>query len=373
MAQGDGIRKRGNTWRLDCFINGQRHIVTLGKNITRSAAAEIATAKRALILKGELGIGRKRRDIDFIKAKEEFLAAAKANTRPNTHRSYQQHLETMKTLFEGKRLSEISPFLIEKYKQARLADGVRPSFNRELGTLKTLFNWCIDKGKFEGTNPARKVKRVEESKGRQRVFTADEETRLLAECTQQIRTLLMCGIYGGLRIPSEVLNLTWADIDLARGRLTVLGAYAKNGKTETVPLTSKLREALGGLKAAKPAGSRGPEALVFTRRDGKPYRSVQNIFRTAAKRAKINGIYPHVCRHTFTTRLAEAGVDLRTIQELGRWASLSMVQRYSNISEDHKAQAVETLSKNFTPSFAPAEIAEQNPTESRMLQVVEGK
>jgi integrase len=371
--RGDGIYQRGSTWRLEFIHNGERHVVTLGRKISRTAAAEIAQVKRAAILKGELGIGRKRRDIDFEKAAEEFLAAAKANTRPNTFRSYSQHLGAMKPLFGGKRLSEISAFLIEKYKQQRIADGVRPSFNRELGTLKTLFNWALDKGKFEGANPARKVKRLEESKGRERTLTAEEETRLFAECTQSLKTLLMCGIYAGLRIPSEVLNLTWGDIDLARGRLTVLGAYAKNGKTEIVPLTSRLHEALEALKRSKPTVSREPEALVFTRQDGKPYKSLQNIFRTAAKRAGIAGISPHVCRHTFATRLAEGGIDLRTIQELGRWASLAMVQRYSNISESHKTEAIELLSKNSTPKSTPAANVAQIPTGSKRLQIVVGE
>jgi integrase len=370
--KGDGIYMRGKVWRLDAIINGKRHVVTLGKNIKRAVALDIASIKRGEILRGEAGIGKKRRDIDFEKAVKEFLAAAKANTRPNTLRSYTQHLESMKALFEGKQLSEISPFLIEKYKQKRLEDGVKPAFNRELGTLKTLFNWCIDKGKFEGVNPTRKIKRAEESKGRERALTVDEESQLLAQCTQSLKTLLMCGIYAGLRIPSEVLNLTWADIDLAGDRLTVLGAYAKNGKTETVPLTSKLHDALAGLKRAKPISQTRPEHLVFTRQDGKPYKSVQNIFRTAAKNAKVENISPHVCRHTFATRLAEAGVDLRTIQELGRWASLSMVQRYSNISEGHKAEAIERLSNNSTPVTTPAENTKQFPIKSESAQVVGG-
>ena len=196
--KGEGIYKRGNTWRLEFIHNGERHVVTLGRKISRTAAGEIAQVKRAAILKGELGIGRKKRNIDYERAVEEFLAAAKANTRPNTFRSYRQHLEAMKPLFGGKRLSGISPFLIERHKQARLKAGMRPSFNRELGTLKTLFNWAIDRGRFEGANPARKVKRVEESKGRERTLMVDEEARLLGECTQSFRSLLMCGIYGGL-------------------------------------------------------------------------------------------------------------------------------------------------------------------------------
>jgi hypothetical protein len=38
-----------------------------------------------------------------------------------------------------------------------------------------------------------------------------------------------------------------------------------------------------------------------------------------------------------------AGVDLRTIQELGGWKSLAMVERYSHLSPSHKAAAGERL------------------------------
>ena len=35
----------------------------------------------------------------------------------------------------------------------------------------------------------------------------------------------------------------------------------------------------------------------------------------------------HRDRHTFASRLVTAGVDLRTVQQLGGWQSLAMVQR----------------------------------------------
>ena len=54
----------------------------------------------------------------------------------------------------------------------------------------------------------------------------------------------------------------------------------------------------------------------------------------------------HTLRHTFASRLAMAGVDLRTIQELGGWHSLQMVERYSHLSPNHKAQAVERIALN---------------------------
>ena len=120
--KGDGIYKRGKTWRLDIVIHGKRHQLTLGKNISRSVAAELAQIERAKILRGEAGIGRKPRDITFDKAAADFLKASEANTRPNTIRGYRQHLDALAETFGQRKLSEISPFLIEKHKARRVSE-----------------------------------------------------------------------------------------------------------------------------------------------------------------------------------------------------------------------------------------------------------
>jgi len=38
-----------------------------------------------------------------------------------------------------------------------------------------------------------------------------------------------------------------------------------------------------------------------------------------------------------------AGVDPRTIQELGGWKELKMVERYAHLSPTHKAEAIERI------------------------------
>jgi integrase len=202
-----------------------------------------------------------------------------------------------------------------------------------------MINWCIDKGKFEGSNPTRKVKKIKESRGRERFLEPEEEEKLLAACAEPLRTMLMCGIYAGLRIPSEVLSLKKTSIDLRHGFLTIEGAFAKNGKTETVPLNQKLRDAL-----AKILAQPNKSEYVFVRKSGEPFKSIQNIFRIAAETAGLTDLSPHAMRHTFASRLGELGCDLRTIQELGRWADIRMVQRYDNVNERRKKEAIEKLS-----------------------------
>jgi len=57
--RGDGIYLRGRTWWLDFRHEGKRYVVRLGRNINRTAAQDIASVKRAAILKGEVGISTK--------------------------------------------------------------------------------------------------------------------------------------------------------------------------------------------------------------------------------------------------------------------------------------------------------------------------
>jgi hypothetical protein len=46
-----------------------------------------------------------------------------------------------------------------------------------------------------------------------------------------------------------------------------------------------------------------------------------------------------------------AGVDLRSIQELGGWSNLSLVMRYSHLAPAHKASAIERIAEHFPSSF----------------------
>src|SRR5215831_4891048 len=151
--RGDGLYLRGKTWYLDCLINGVRYQKRLGKGITRQVASELATIERGRILRGESGIGRKRKDCPFDEARRKFEEWATANKKPGTVKTYKECLRRLAESFGGKYLSDLSPFLIEKHKQSRIAAGARVRANRELATLKALYNRCVEWGVFDGANP----------------------------------------------------------------------------------------------------------------------------------------------------------------------------------------------------------------------------
>ena len=344
--KGGGLYLRGRMWYLDCRIAGARHVVRLGKGISRTVAGEIASVKRAAILKGESGIGKKKRDLSFDEARTRFEAWALANKKPSTAKQYTECLRQLSESFSGKRLSELSPFLVERHKQRRIHAGVRVGPNRELAVLKNVFNRCREWKLFEGDNPVVSVKMLKEPRRRLRFLEREEEARLLARCAEPLRSLVLIGTNCGLRLKSEALTLRWADVDIGRKTLTVSAAYAKSGTSRSIMLNSLMLETLNRLPRTS--------EFVFTKPTGKPYHAIRG-FRAACQLAGLTGVTPHSTRHTFATRLVENGVDLRTVQELGGWATLSLVQRYAHVSPSRKAEAVEGLVKNFTTLFTTPE------------------
>jgi integrase len=346
----DGIYIRGNTWWLDFRHDGKRHIVRLGKGINKTVAHELAGIKRGDILKGEAGISHKRANLSFDKAAEDFLTWAKANKRPKTITSYGYCIGQLKRSFGGKTLGQIQPFAIEKHKKMRVEEEAAVSANREIAVLKILFNRCIAWHKYSGANPVREIKLLREPKGKLRYLDHEEETKLLAHAREPLRTIILVGIYAGLRIQAEALTLKWEDVDFRRALLTVRAAYAKSGEGRAININSILKAALKELK------ERSRAEYVFAKRDGSPFKSIRTAFKTACKHAKLTGVTPHTLRHTFASRLAMAGVDVRTIQELGGWKELEMLQRYAHLSPSHKAEAVEKIATQLPTLFTTPDL-----------------
>ena len=95
--------------------------------------------------------------------------------------------------------------------------------------------------------------------------------------------------------------------------------------------------------ATQRARTDDPHAPVFPC----AYREPDKFFPTAVEQARrvleaegkatghLEGYTWHGNRHTFASRLVMAGVDLRTVQQLGGWQSLAMVQRYAHLAPDH--------------------------------------
>jgi integrase len=342
---GDGIRLQGKTWWLEFAHRGRRYFVKLGANINRTVAKEIAQVERAKILRGEAGIGRQRKDIGFKEARQQFEKWLEGNRKPNTVMTHKHALKHLAKTFDGKKLGQITTTDLERYKESRVnAEGLgKMAANLELAVLSSMINRCRKWGVFEGENPVKGVERFRGPNRKDRILDWNEEARLLAAAKEPLRTILLCGLDAGLRIVAEALTLRWSGVDFRLGLLTVEAAYAKNGERGTIPMTDRVKDAL--LKHRFRSGKRDPDERVFmNRRRGEPLQSIHRIF-TAARDAAGLGtdVTPHVCRHTFASRLVMNGTDLPTVMKLMRHKSIAMTMRYAHLSPKHERAAIERL------------------------------
>ncbi len=83
---------------------------------------------------------------------------------------------------------------------------------------------------------------------------------------------------------------------------------------------------------------------VFTNPDTRTRWCDQKIaWRYTIRRAKVVKFRFHDLRHTFASRLVQAGVPLKAVQELLGHASIEMTMRYAHLAPDDLRRAVEVI------------------------------
>lgn len=161
----------------------------------------------------------------------------------------------------------------------------------------------------------------------------------LADALARRDAALMELLYAtGMRI-SELAGLTLGRVDLAAGRLRVIGKGNKErellfGAPAAAALRGYLHDGRGTLAARSAAGAAG--AAVFLNASGTPLtaRGARMVVeRWAARSGVPTRTSPHTLRHSFATHLLEGGADLRSVQELLGHANLATTQIYTHLSD----------------------------------------
>lgn len=115
----------------------------------------------------------------------------------------------------------------------------------------------------------------------------------------------------GARI-SEALGVTWGDVDLGSQNV-VIRMGKLDGEKRTAHLPPPLVTALANMP-----GSREPSDQVFPYSS---YRACADPWEVAIRRAGVERLTPHCCRHGFATSMLHAGIDVITVAEAGGWKS----------------------------------------------------
>ncbi len=336
--------KRSGVWWTCIRHDGkkiQKSLETSDRKLAKSIEAKIRTE----IVEGsyfEKLIGRNKTFKDMM---DKLMIEHAPKVSSSWRRGYGIKLRNHLIPFFGEdtKLLSISPKSISQYKVSRSEKGAKPAtINRELAMLSKAFSLASKEWEWVRDNPVSKVPKEKENNQRDRWLSVDEERLLLDNCPEWLKEIMLFALHTGLR-QEELLSLEWSRVNILRK--TILITDTKNGNPVTLPLNNV---ALGVIEGRARVRSIEND-FVFRNRNGKKVNchNLRTAFYIVLRKVGIKDFRWHDLRHTFATRLAQAGVDMFKISKLLNHKDLKMTQRYSHHCSDSLRGGVEMLEDDY--------------------------
>jgi integrase len=320
---------------------------------TKGAAIKLYRKRKTEALQGKkLPETLRRATVTFGEIAKDALAYSKANKR--SHRDDEYRMKRLTDWFGSCAAESITPQEIENMltDTAELEEWLPGTANRHRSLLSLTYRLAIRNGKVK-ENPVRHVPRKRENNVRTRFLDAQEEAALRTKirALHPARELEFdLALHTGMR-RNEQWQLRWQDVNLQAGIITI--PQSKHGAMRHVPINSVARRALENLYRDR-AGSE----FVCKGSNVRQGRDWERWFEECVSEAKILNFRWHDLRHTFASRLAMAGVPLRTLAELLGHKTLAMVMRYAHLAPAHLREAVERITGASTDTSTDTEQSE---------------
>jgi type 1 fimbriae regulatory protein FimB/type 1 fimbriae regulatory protein FimE len=183
-------------------------------------------------------------------------------------------------------------------------------------------------------DPKGPPKRRRNAEVRSREYLTDAEVNRLIAGARENRnghrdaTMVLIAYRHGLRA-AELVALRWDSVDFNHGRLHV--GRAKNGSPSVHPLTGRELRALRRLQREQEPKS----PFVFTSERGAPF-STAGWRKMVARLGVAAGfdfvVHPHMLRHACGFKLANDGVDTRSLQAYLGHKNIQHTVRYTELA-----------------------------------------
>jgi integrase/recombinase XerD len=289
---------------------------------------------------------------------EQFLFHCRyeKNLSPKTLKAYsidlRQVADFLTANLPATHLEAIDKTALRLYIKTLFTGLAEKSVKRKVASLKALFHF-LEREDLIAVNPFRKMDvRIKETKrlprglsllDLKRLFHHLYEAKKFMSGPLQYRTLvrdiavLETLFATGARV-AEVCHLRMEDVDLAQGRVRILGKGARE-RLLHLPDQDTLTALLD--YHALWLDPECPHPFFFHNRLGRRLseQSVRSMLRRHAVRAGLTRhLTPHMLRHSVATLLLEQGVDIRYIQHFLGHSSITTTQIYTAISSYSQMQ-----------------------------------
>ena len=160
---------------------------------------------------------------------------------------------------------------------------------------------------------------------------------------KHLHALVILALGTGMR-RGELLGLSWRHVDFLRGVIHVTNT--KTARDRIIPMSQKVRETLIAHRETQQGDLVFASRRIAKRQAGKGQVDVKKGFVAACSDAGIADFHFHDLRHTFATRVGDAGHNSRTIAALLGHSNTVMTDRYTHATDNALRVAVECAQKS---------------------------
>lgn len=330
---------RGSTWCIDCKFKKLRHRETVGPD------REQAVQREAEVLLS-LRMGRVPESKSAVGAARFSEAVAMAfKTKwsgPKGRKGVRNQCDRMTTFFKDKHVKDLSlkdvQALVSHLKVVRgISD---PTIRRYLSALQVVLKVAYHSELCSNILNVTSIKgSLKESKGREKVFSSEQQAALLAGMYKRRH---LYGVFTealwatGARV-GELLQLTWDCYH--DGVLVFKASTTKSGYQKTLPVGPKFAELLDSLPRTS--------SLIFHGVNYWGYRSAWNYVRKTQKLDK--DLVIHSVRHSVATRLVQK-VKLPVAQRWLGHQQVATTMRYVHLGVADLQEASEFVDQFCGPN-----------------------
>lgn len=271
-----------------------------------------------------------------------FLAWSKRNQEPGTYRFYQSHLDhshAKKVSFcafaGGKRVAELKRKHVTEWLDENYADDSANYRNGAVRAVKRALKWAADEDLI-AYSPLAKVK-LPTPEHRELIINADTWHKLLGLLENKygknyddFRDYLTVIWETGCR-PQEVATVEARFFERENRRWVFPVKKSKGKRRQRVVYLTDEAFAICERLALK-----HPEGPLFRQQSGRPWdkNAIRCKFRRLKRKLNIPDLCAYTLRHSWATRMLQAGVDSHVVAKLMGHTTTRMLElRYSHIDQ----------------------------------------
>lgn len=302
---------------------------------------------------------------------EEYAQGYDVNHRQSSKWMVKNRSAHLERLLGSMLLSDLTEEQVIAYMRTRQAEEVRPkrmtacrTINLEVQILATAMG-----STWKALWP--RVKHLEENRDVGRALETHEEELILNLAKKNQSKLIFPYLYTlawtGLRA-SEARTLRWGNVNLSERGEIIVGASKTDAGKRRIPMTANLKAVLQQHAAwyAGKAGPLQPDWYVFPlmnrlaiKDPARPVTALRTAWESIRETAKVN-CRLHDLRHSFCTKLGEAGIPERTMLDMMGHMSVAMLRRYSHIRSQARRDAIDALEGKGVLSQIPNRVSKES-------------